>query len=81
MIYVYHLGQFIGKDENGNMNGAYSNAYILYHHDGTNFIRVVTEYIDDPVASKADLAKAVPRDQLERIGSAFLDAYTQAWAN
>jgi hypothetical protein len=81
VIYVYQLAQHFGKDENGNPSGAYSNAYILYHHDGLNQIRVVAEYVDDPLGSKDDLARAVPREHLEKVGIAFLDAYAQAWAN
>ena len=81
VIYTYQLGQRFGKDENGNPQGVYSNAYILYHNDGVNQIRVIAEYIDDPVASNEELARAVPRQQLERVATAFLDAYAQAWAN
>ena len=38
-------------------------------------------YIDDPLGSKEDLARAVPREHLERVATAFLDQYAQAWAN
>jgi len=81
VIYTYQLGQYFGKDENGNPQGAYSNAYILYHNDGVNQIRVIAEYIDDALATKEDLARAVPREHLEKVATAFLDSYTQAWAN
>lgn len=77
VIYVYQLGQYFGKDEVGNPMGTYSNAYILHHHDGVNQIRIVAEYADDPVASKEDMARAVPREHLERIATSFLDSFVQ----
>jgi hypothetical protein len=79
IIYVYQLGLFFGKDENGNMTGAYSNALVLYYNDGVNQIRVVSEYVDDPVKTKEDLAKSVPKATLEKTATAFLDFFLQKW--
>lgn len=78
VIFTFQLGHHFGKDDNGNPMAAFSNAYALYFNDGTNQIRVVTEYKDDPVA-REDLALIAPREDLEKVARAFLDAYTQAW--
>jgi putative Mn2+ efflux pump MntP len=58
---------------------AWSHAYVLYYNDGTNQIRVVAEYKDDPASSKEEMAQRVPREDLEDVAKAFADAYTQAW--
>ncbi len=78
VIFTFQLGHHFGKDDNGNPTAAFSNAYALYFNDGTNQIRVVTEYKDDPVA-REDLALVAPREDLEKVARAFLDAYTHAW--
>ncbi|HEU0035996.1 MAG TPA: hypothetical protein VFQ53_35535 [Kofleriaceae bacterium] len=80
-IYAYLLGYHFGKDDTGNPAGAYANSYALYYNNGVNQIRVVASYSDDPLASKEDLVRAVPREQLEKIAKAVLDVYTQAWGN
>ena len=80
MIFTYQLGQWFGVGEDGKQHGSFSNAYILYYNDGVNQIRVVSEYKDDPVATKEDLTKLVPRDDLDKVGHAFLDAYTHSWS-
>ena len=74
MIYVYQLGQSFGPD-----GGTYSDAYALYYNDGVNEVRVVAEYKDDPLKTKADMARVAPQDQLAKIAMAFIDVYTQAW--
>jgi hypothetical protein len=76
LIYVYQLGHAASDD----LGTAFSNAYILYHHDGVNQIRVITEALNAQ-PSKAELARAVPRDQLEQAATTVLDAYVQAWGN
>jgi hypothetical protein len=81
LIYTYQLGFHVGKDEIGNVKGGFTNAYILYHNDGVNQIRVIAAYEDDGEGSKEHLAQAIPRDHLEAVATAFLDAYTQAWGN
>ena len=78
VIFTFQLGHHFGKDDNGNPTAAFANAYALYFNDGTNQIRVVTEYKDDPVA-REDLTLVAPREDLEKVARAFLDAYTQAW--
>lgn len=81
LISIYHLGYFFGKDANGNPEGAYSNAAVLHYNDGVNRIRVIAAYVDDPVGSKEALAAAAPKEDLQRVALAFLDAYTQKWGN
>jgi hypothetical protein len=76
LIYVYQLGHAASDD----LGTAFSNAYILYHHDGVNQIRVIAEALHART-SKAELARAVPRDQLEQAATTILDAYVQAWGN
>lgn len=78
LIYTYQLGHYFGKDENDNPIADYSSAYVLYHNDGVNQIRVVANYADEPV-SREDLAVVAPKDDLARLAKAFLDAYTHAW--
>lgn len=80
MIYTYQLGYYSGKDENGNPEFAYSDAYVLYYNDGTNHIRVVAEYSDDPVSTAKAMEDIAPKDLLERMAKAFMVAYVQAWA-
>ena len=79
MIYVYQFGHQLAKDEQGNPSSTvYANAYFLYYNDGTNQIRVVAEYKDDPV-SRQDLERLAPRKDLEKLAKAFMDAFTHAW--
>ena len=80
MIYTYQLAYYSGKDENGNPEFAYSDAYVLYYNDGTNHIRVVAEYSDDPVGNAKAMEDVAPKDLLERMAKAFMVAYVQAWA-
>jgi hypothetical protein len=76
MIYTYQLGQAMKPDG----GGAYTDTYVLYYNDGVNKIRVVAAYTDDPKANKEDMAKDVPKADLEKVAKAFVDAYTHAWA-
>lgn len=79
LIFTYQLAHLFGVDDTGQQRGAFSNAYALYHHDGVNQIRVVAQYMDDPTASRDELANLAPREDLAAIAIAFLDAYTHAW--
>jgi len=78
LIFTYQFGHHYGQDESGNPDGAFSNAYALYFNDGTNQIRVVAEYKDDPL-SRDDLKAIAPREDLEKLAKGFLDFYTHAW--
>lgn len=78
LIFTYQFGYASGKDDQGNPEGAFSNAYALYYSDGKNQIRVVAEYKDDPV-TKEDLKAIAPREDLEKLAKGFLDFYTHAW--
>jgi hypothetical protein len=74
LMYTYQLGQTIDK------SSAFSHAYVLYFNDGVNEIRVLSEYKDDMMKTKEDMAKALPRSDLENTSKAFLDVYSHAWA-
>jgi len=76
MIYAYQLG---AKQATQGEGGAFTNAYALYWNDGTNSIRVVTRWADDPTDKETARAKA-PKQDLERFAKAFMDVYTHAWA-
>jgi len=78
VIFTYQFGYQQGKDQNGPV-GAFSNAYALYYNDNVNQIRVVSEYKDD-WQTREDLMRIAPREDLEKLARAFLDAYTHAWA-
>jgi hypothetical protein len=77
VIFTYQLGYQSGKDENGPV-GTFSNAYALYYNDNVNQIRVVAEYKDDWL-SREDMQRVAPREDLEKLARAFLDAYTHNW--
>jgi hypothetical protein len=77
VIFTYQFGMTRSEDKNGPM-GAFSNAYALYFNDSVNQIRVVAEYKDD-WQTREDLLKIAPREDLEKLARAFLDAYTHAW--
>jgi hypothetical protein len=79
VIYTYQVAYLNGPDPSGAQSSAYSDAYALYYNDGANMIRVVAEYKDDQPASRDDMLRLAPREDLERIALAFLDAYTHAW--
>lgn len=77
MIYTYQLGQAF-KPEGG---GAYTDSYDLYYNDGVNKIEAHAHYTDDPKMTKEDMAKDVPKEDLEKVAKAFVDVYTHAWAS
>lgn len=79
VIFTYQLGYKTGPDEQGQATFAYSHAYALYYNDGINSMRVVAEYKDDPTSKREDLVALAPREDLERIAKAFLDAFTHTW--
>jgi hypothetical protein len=74
-IYVFQLGH-----ADGELGTAFTNAYILYHHDGVNQIRAIAA-ASEPKPSKEELARAVPRDRLEAAATTVFDAYVAAWGN
>ncbi|MDB4957854.1 MAG: hypothetical protein JWO36_5423 [Myxococcales bacterium] len=73
MIWTHQLGYYMGPE-----GGAFTNAYVLYYNDGVNQVRVVAEYKDDP-ASKENMLKLAPKQDLENVAKAFMDVYTHAW--
>jgi hypothetical protein len=78
LIYTYQLAFGYGPDGK-NQQGPYSDSYTAYHNDGVNQIRVTAQYSDDPVATRQELVNLAPREDLQKIALAFLDAYTHAW--
>lgn len=80
VIYTYQLGFLFGPDANGQPQGAYSHAYVLYYNDAVNQLRVLAQYMDDPTATRADMVNLAPREDLEKIAQAFLDAASHTWA-
>lgn len=74
MIYTYELGYYWPQDG----KGAYMNSYALYWNDGVNQIRVVAMWADDP-ASKENMKKRLPQEDLEKVAKSFMDVYTHAW--
>jgi hypothetical protein len=79
VIYTYQLGHGYLPEEDQQRQGPYSNAYTAYYNDGINQLRVTAQYSDDPVATREELVNLAPKDDLQRIALAFLDAYTHAW--
>ena len=77
-IATYQFGMLDGKDDQGQPQGAYSNAYAIYYNDGVNQMRVVAEYKDDWVA-RPDMLAIAPKEDLEKLARAFTLAYTHAW--
>jgi hypothetical protein len=80
VIYTYQQGWAFGSDGHNQPAGAYSHAYMLRYNDGVNQVQVLTQYMDDPTATRADMINLAPREDLEKIGQAFLDAFTHSWA-
>ncbi|MBA3671480.1 MAG: hypothetical protein H0W68_05590 [Gemmatimonadaceae bacterium] len=82
LIYTYELGQYTGPDpDNGEQRMQYSDAYVLYFNDSVNQLRVIAKYADDPLAAKQNMARVLPREDLEKIAKALFDSYAQAWGN
>ena len=77
MIYTYQLGQVVKPEGGAN----YTDGYVLYYNDSVNKIRVMSYYTDDPKMTKEDMAKDVPKEDLEKVAKAFMDVYTHAWAS
>jgi hypothetical protein len=79
LIFTYQLAHGYVAGEDKNLTGPYSHAYTAYHNDRINQIRVTAQYSDDAVATRQELVNLAPRDDLQQIALAFLDAYTHAW--
>jgi hypothetical protein len=79
MIYTYQLGYYSGPGQDGRAITAYSDTYVLYYNDSVNQIRVRVSYSDDRLQDAAALARVAPREQLDKIAHAFMDAFTHAW--
>jgi hypothetical protein len=75
LIYVYQLGYAEGE-----LGTAFTNAYVLYHHDGVNQIRVIAA-ASERKPSKEELARSLPRETLEQAANTVFDAYVHAWGN
>jgi hypothetical protein len=76
MIYTYQVGMVSSQ-----AGMRYTDAYTLWFNDGQNEIRVIADYIDNQPDSVAAMVDMAPKDSLEKLAKAFMDVYTQAWAN
>jgi hypothetical protein len=76
MIFTYQLGA-VGAKGSGDLT--YTNVYILYYNDGVNQIRVNAAYADDIPKDPTAITRVVPREDLETVAKAFMDAFTHAW--
>lgn len=80
IVYTYQLGT--GNTGSGSAEGgggySFTDNYIAYYNDGVNQIRVVGAYKDDP-ASKNELIKMAPKEDLQALALSFLDVYVHAW--
>jgi hypothetical protein len=82
MIFSYQLGSNVAPDPDNDSqpSGEYTDAYVLHYNDGTNQISVAASYADDTLADVKALTELAPKEDLERVAKAFLDAFTQAWS-
>lgn len=78
LIFTYQLGSSYGKT-NTPGEGSYTEGYIVYYNDGVNQIRVNASYADDPLPDTKSLTRRVPREDLELVAKAFVDAFTHSW--
>ena len=81
VIFTYQLGSNVAPDpDNENQpSGEYTDAYVLYFNDGLNQVTVAAAYADDTLADVRAMTELAPKEDLERVAKAFLDAFTQAW--
>lgn len=79
VIFAYVLGHGFENDDLGQPSGDYAHSYTLYFNDGINQLRVAAKYSDDPL-TREKMVELAPREDLEKIAKAFLDAFTHAWA-
>lgn len=77
-VWTYHVGYSVAPGGTG-LAGAYGTAYALHYNDGVNMIRVVAEYKDDAPTSREAMVALAPRQDLEQIAKAFVDAFVHAW--
>ena len=59
----------------------FTDTYVLYYNDSVNEIRVVATYADDRPLSREAMLKMASEDDLEHVAMAFVDVFTQAWAD
>lgn len=59
---------------------SYTNAYFLYYNDGVNQVRVIAQYQDLPKNTKEEIAKWVPKGDLENVAKAFMDVFAHGMA-
>ncbi len=78
-IYTYQLGYAGGVDEKNQPSADYTDAYVLYHNDGINQIRVMAHYVDDALGSLPQLVAIAPAEDLEKLAVAFASFYLHAW--
>lgn len=77
IMYTYQVGTGTAKDVGGDVFG-FTNNFNAYYNDGVNQIKVVGAYKDDP-APKEKLIELAPKEDLQKLALAFLDAFTHQW--
>ncbi len=76
MIFTYQYG--LVKAPQGTI---YTDTYVLWFNDGKNEIRVVATFVDNIPQTIQQMLATAPEEDLEKVAKAFMDVYTQAWAN
>jgi hypothetical protein len=76
MIYTFQYGLLKAPE-----GTRYTDAYVLWFNDGTNEIRVISAYADDLPTSVEAMLAMTPEEDLEKVSKAFMDVFTQAWAD
>jgi hypothetical protein len=75
----YQIGWVKSNEPGGGF--ATTNNFIIHYHNGVNTLRVSAQYKDDPPASKDDLARMAPKEDLAKIARSFFDVYAHAWGD
>lgn len=76
MIFTYQYGLV-----RANQSTYYTDTYVLWFNDGKNEIRVIATYDDNWTDTVEQMLILAPEADLENLAKAFMDVYTQAWAD
>jgi hypothetical protein len=77
-IGVFELGYASQVDDHDQPAIDYIDAFVIHYNDGVNQLRVTASYADDAGGIDQLLALA-PREDLERLATAFASYYLHAW--
>ena len=78
-ISTYQLGHLFALDDRNQTVALSSTAYALYYNDGVNRIRVMANYLDEAVPTRAQLVELAPARELQRMAVAFTRFYLHQW--